>query len=305
MSDNGFALGKVDADAVEDIVGLCSSSLQGEVNFCAFSGADLRPLWGIGKFALNAAHTVTVVVAGVHALLMDPAALVHIVALADGKELGNMQLADRATETCTPSEHPGVVWVRLADRSELLLDPTRRSSTPTPRPASCRSTESGMVTMCMASGGAGRAPMHDCESMPLPPPLPDMLPFVVSYDGATGALLGAHSPGTGYPMLAAFNVAAGGSTLRFKRPVAEGSPLADTSTDTSGPMKLAGGRIVAKQGSEIVAFDATTGKRLWSAAPGSFSTLHLSAARAYVGRWSELAIYDAASGARVGQIGSR
>jgi hypothetical protein len=300
MAENAFAVGDVDGDAHEDIIGLCSDKAQGQVSFCAFRGVDLSLSWKLGAIRRDLAHATHIVATGKHGLLIDPGATARVVTLADGKEVASIQLTDRPKETCAVSERS--IWLRLVDESELLIDTVDHKTTKAARPASCRSTDMGNVAMCMALGDPTNAA---CRSMPLPGPIDGMLAFRVAYDGAVGALIGTHSPGTNYSMVAAFDIRDGAATLRFKRALAEGSPLAAPPGDNLAPLALRGGRIFAKYDKEVVALDATTGKTLWKATPGAFMTLHSGATRIYVGRWSALAVYAASDGKAIGTIGVR
>jgi hypothetical protein len=303
MARHGLAVGKIDDDAHEDVIGLCSDGLQGDASLCAFSGADLDLVWRTETFRRDLAHTVHVVAAAGRAVLIDPSAVAHSVLLASGQVTSRVQLADRAEEACVPREHPATVWLRLADSSEALLDPARGSLTRAPRPGSCRRTDAAQVAICMMPGNANFE--SECTATPLPPGVGGMLPMTVAYDGTTGALLGTHTPGTGYTMLAAFDITQEGAKVRFKRALADGSPLAVPEGASIAPLIVAGGRIVTQRADGVAAFDAASGRTVWSANPGAFMTLHASENRVYVGRWTALDIYAADTGRPIGTIGKR
>jgi hypothetical protein len=299
MAAHALDVADLDGDGEEDVVGLCSDQLDGAASFCAFSlkRAEATLVWKFGTLNREQVHQAHVVALGDRVLLVDPGALARVVALADGKEHAAIQFDDRVRESCKPSEHPAGVWLRLADDSTFLVDMPKGTAAPEPRPRSCPPSDEQPWLCMKGMGGAG------CKDMTLPAEVKNMLPLEVVYGGRWGVLLGMHTPGTSYAMIAGFEV--GQTDTTFVRPLADGPPLQSPEGHPMAPIVISGDRVFAKHDDEVVAIGVQDGKTLWRAKPGASMTLRASEGRVYVGRWTALEIIDANDGQHIATIGMR
>ncbi len=284
-----FDTADIDGDGSDEIVGLCNHVIHEALRLCAYDVAKQKLVWETASLPSDEALAAHVAIRGDRALLVDHTGAARVVSLAGGEELSSRPLAHPASEHCLPAEHPDAVWLRLADDTSFLYTPSSDTLAAAPRPASCRDTDPRKLGECMLLGGPG------CGALPPPERYAGHLPMAVAYEGDVGALFATKTGGGSQAVVFGFEI--GQTDVLYAHPTRQ--------TDGAAPLLLSNQRVFTKDADEVVALDARSGKTLWRTRSGNFNTLHASATRLYVGRWTAIEVYDASSGERLATIGHR
>lgn len=269
------------------------------------SSGDHR--WGtdsLGRHSEDQTYrSVHALAVGDRAVVTTSSGLVRVLDLASGDLRASVQLTDVALSLCPLGDNRSV-WVEVSDQNHMLLDTVTGAARPNPTPAECTTQGARLSDDCSARG-AFRPQAVCVEANRLT--LPGMrVERTLTADGVQVAI-GQHSPGTGYPMLAAFNA----SGVLWQRPLS-GDPNAARDRVPEVADLVRGVLYIPYQRSDgtlrLVAIDAATGRDRWESAPpdsrGSApDTMTVTAERVYLPHWTWLDIFDAQTGAHLRTIG--
>ncbi len=296
----------LDDDGVEDFVGvyrvLDMGASEQYMYVGGFDGKSLERKWksaALGTLGDNG-YTIRSAVAGRRVVVTDTKYVAHILELSTGKEVGAIKLTDRPNRMCSEGAGGDHVWIEVADHKNVLIDAKAAQGKAAPEPA-----------FCVAKEGYGcESSRAECLDGDTAPKLDGFLARTVLREGKATVAVGMKSPGTPVPMLAGFDAASKKVKWSGNLP-SEGL----SSTDTDPPIDLVNGRFYAayeltgSKGSNLVAIDAETGKRLWeSPIPRSESgsgpdEIVVTKTRIYVPHWTWLDIFDASNGKGIGTVG--
>ncbi|TNV66889.1 hypothetical protein, partial [Corallococcus exiguus] len=304
----------VNGDGTEDIVGHVSRH-EGGSDFrhviAAFDGRTFQKLWESAPSEGPDASRYTKVIAQNGRLVMSEQRTVNLLELETGKRLGRVPLTDSPRRLCIPPGDTTSVWVELVDHQHLLFDTRTVTAQPAPRaPKGCATPPLSPQTCNMS-----RPAEHptSCERSSYPPS--DIRGFSTKYLFRTGGYtlaLGTRWPGTQVPLVALY--APGNRKPLWHDTVSEKDPLLlrDTAPEVGEITQDAVYVVYAleKGGAHLIKRDLRTGAVAWDVAlPESRSLSMLTAlwvrdGRVYVPQWGALHVLDAATGDRVGFIGT-
>lgn len=263
--------------------------------------------WGtdsLGRFSEDqAGRSVHALAVGDRAVVTATSGLVRVLDLATGNLRANVQLTDVALSLC-PLGDSRSVWIEVSDQNHMLLDTVTGVARPNPAPAQCSTQNARFSDECSVRGAFH--PQAACaEARGLT--LPGMRVSRTLTANGVQIAIGQHSPGTGYPMLAAFNA----NGVVWQRPLSS-----DPRTARDGVPDMAdlvrGVIYVPYESNDrkirLVAIDAATGRDLWESTPPDSSgsgpdTMTVTADRVYLPHWTWLDVFDAQTGAHLRTIG--
>jgi putative pyrroloquinoline-quinone binding quinoprotein len=302
----------VGGGAVEGFVGRIRDRGDDKLWIAAFDGSKLNVVWKAGPFGTYSEGLAATFfgVVGRDVVVTDYRAVLHIYDVASGREERTVKLSDRAKSMCAASDGKAHVWIEAKDEKNVLVDADLGTATSSPRPPWCPDSwgEAGDCRGWLRRG----SPHVGCKSAASAPRVNGFEANNVLEEGDAAVALGKKHPGTALPMAVGFDPKS--KAVRWQQPIASGDQASVAESGGLSVMDaLAGGRFVApyeitSKGCHFAALDAKTGQRLWDIAlqpligverPEGFT---LSATRLYVMRTSSLEIYDAKTGALVGEI---
>jgi outer membrane protein assembly factor BamB len=297
----------------EGFVGRVRSRADDQLWLAAFEGSKLAQVWKVGPFGTYSQgyqSTFTAVVGG-HVVTTDYKTNVHVYDLATGREVHALKTSDRAKSMCVAPDANPHVWIEVADKRDVLVDPDAGTATPSSRPAWCPDLGASSDD---CRGWLKRGfPRSGCRDAAFSPKVTGFQAVNVVEQGDLAVAFGKKHPGTATPMAVGFDPHS--KAVRWERPIVSGDQSNGADLSTIAEMDaLEGGRFVAPyeltpKGWHFTAFDARSGQRLWDTElqpvvgvdhPEGFS---LSADRVYVMRTSSVEVYDAKTGALVGVVG--
>jgi outer membrane protein assembly factor BamB len=296
----------------EGFVGRVRARADSQLWVAAFEGSKLGEVWKVGPFGTSSQggpSTFSTVV-GSRVVVTDFKASLHVYDLPTGHELHTLKLSDRAKAMCNAPDGKHV-WIEVADKRDVLVDPDAGTATPAARPAWCPDLWDSSDD-CRGWLKRG-SPRRGCLGADRSPKIASFQAVNLIEEGDLAVALGKKHPGTAMPMAVGFDPRT--KTVRWEQPIVSGDQSSAAELSTIAAMDaLEGGRFVTPyqltpKGWHFTAFDARTGQRLWDTAlqpligvdnPEGFS---LSPERVYVMRTSSLEVYDAKSGALVGTVG--
>ena len=307
MTEHGLATLDIDGDGRLDVVGLCAThSLggpsEGPFSICAFDGVDFRLLWRVGEHARETFYATHIAAIGDKVFVVDPLGRAQVLSPKDGSEIAFTQLSDRAKEICAEADG---AWIFTADGKGTRFRFEPPTGDPAERPRSCRQPVGGALQGCLLGRSVDVDVSLHCANMPFGEPIEGVMAARYAMKGRRGAVIGTHTPGTGYPVVVAFHVDEHDTvSIDWQRPLTDDAPLSDGTSQPVGPV-VTERHIFIGHGDTIVALDPATGKTQWRQPTKSYMTLHADDQRVYVGRWSRLQIHDADTGKPFGGIGDR
>ncbi|RKG60064.1 hypothetical protein D7V80_36530, partial [Corallococcus sp. CA054B] len=307
----------VNGDGTEDIVGHVSQHEAGSGFrhvIAAFDGRTFQKLWESAPSEGPDTSRYTKVIAQNGRLVMSEQRAVNLLELETGKRLGRVPLTDSPGRLCIPSGDTTSVWVEVVDHQHLLFDTRTATAKPAPQaPEGCATPPESMKTC-----DRGRPPEHPttCELSSYPPS--DIRGFSSRYllrMGGYTLALGTRWPGTAVPLVALF--APGDRKPLWHDIVSDKDPLllralapevGEIAKDAVYVVySLAEG---GKGGLQLIRRDLRTGAVAWDVAlpepqtTAVRATLWARDGRIYVSQWGHLLALDAATGDRVGIIGT-
>ncbi|WP_404369364.1 hypothetical protein ACIHQR_06470 [Corallococcus coralloides] len=304
----------VNGDGTEDIVGHVSrhEGASGVQHFiAAFDGRTFQKLWESSPSEGPDASRHTKVIAQNGHLVMSEQRTVNLLELETGKRLGRVPLTDSPRRLCIPPGDTTSVWVEVVDHQHLLFDTRTATAKPAPRaPKGCATPPLSPQTCNMS-----RPAEHptSCERSSYPPS--DIRGFSTKYLFRTGGYtlaLGTRWPGTQVPLVALY--APGNRKPLWHDTVSEKDPLLlrDTAPEV-GEITQDAVYVVyelEKGGAYLIRRDLRTGAVVWDVPMPETRSLTMMTAlwvrggRVYVPMWGALHVLDAATGERIGGIGT-
>ena len=283
----------LDGDGVQDLIGRFRPDEGGvaSMRVGAFSGKTLAPMWttdSLGEWA-DAIETVQVALAGNALLLTDSHGGIELHVASTGDLVHRFALVSPAVEACAASDGTMRFWVKTRDGRGFEVEDSVPQPTPSPRPAWCPEAKAGP-----------QAHLLDPKSAPA---VAGFAPDLVLNEGTDAVALGTEH---GTPTLVAFDPSRSG--IRWQLPVGEKAKAVPLGADLVegvlyAPYQVEGGR-------RLEAVDLSHGKAQWDIAipgrgPGTAAWERIIAdgSRVYVPEPLGLAVYEAASGRRVGTLG--
>ncbi|RKH57478.1 PQQ-binding-like beta-propeller repeat protein, partial [Corallococcus aberystwythensis] len=304
----------VNGDGTEDIVGHVIRHEGGSSSrsfIAAFDGRTFQKLWESQPSEGPDASSRTMVIAQNGRLVMSEQRAVNLLELETGKRLGRVPLSDSPRRLCIPPGDTESVWVGVVDNQHLLFDTRTSTAKPWPRvPKGCATPPLSPQTCNMSRPAAHPT---SCERSSYPPS--DIRGFSTKYlyrSGGYTLSLGTRWPGTQVPLVGLY--APGNRKPLWHAVVAERDPLElrDTAPEVGEITEDAVYVVyeLEKGGARLVRRDLRTGAVAWDVAlPESHFTLTPTLwprdGRVYVSQWGNLLVLDAATGSRLGGIGSQ
>jgi Protein kinase domain len=303
---------QVNGDGVLDIISFCSTKYFGAPSdICVTDGATFRPLWrrpagfdasgGSGFLGATGRTIVTV----------DPGAVAHVLDAGSGAEQGAIRLGAHAELMCVPSELPGKVWIKTAQRG-LMIDTATRTAAEANRPASC---VKGPLEFCEGDTKPNICPVGFAEIKS-----PDFFEDMSRIEGRRGVLVGYKKTDRSFPVLAGFEPLFGNAAARYdhtskilwQRPLAPGDGLGAVGLSITGNLAFVGGRAVvayehASGTTRLMAADPVTGNTLWEVTMRRLHHFTLTPTRVYVYSFvgNRIDVRDAATGHLLGGFGPK
>jgi outer membrane protein assembly factor BamB len=296
----------INDDAVEDFVGvyrvltLNGASTQ-TAYLGAFNGKTLEQMWAtppLGAFgdAISSTHFALV---GRRVVVTDFRSNVHVLELATGRELGALQLTDKARRVCASPREPNRVWIEVVDDKHVMIDLETLKASPEKRPAWCSERAPFEPEACEASSARCAQDSFTTAG------------FKAAYvltDDATRVAIGTRHPGTATPMAVGLDAHLKPTwTLVLPNDPAiarTGAPLGDLVRGT-----LFAAYAPGDKGLALVAINAGTGARLWEtpiprSGEGSGPRgITATPTRIYVPHWTWLDVFESDGGKLVGTVG--
>ncbi len=275
----------------------------------AFDGASFARIYRTGPFGdfseNRAASRTNMTVAGSYVLVTDYKATAHVLDLASGKELRAVGLTDRAQVLCPDPADPDRVWIEVSDKRHVTMKVSTTTLAPSKRrPTWCpRSNRMG----CRAIGGAFTCDRSSRRRGRAKGFRPDTR-FTM---GGHNIALGTRSPGSSWPMVAAY---APNTGKRLWARALVQDVTASVKERAPQHASVAGGRVIAdyqlgKNEYRMVALDATSGAQQWDVripATG-FAIMRYaivaSPTRIFVPNEGVIHVFDAATGKLLGTAG--
>jgi hypothetical protein len=318
----------VNGDGTEDFLGSYWKPEKGEargdhsVKLGAFDGASHNSLWIAGPFgrSTSAKGVVHFGVANRRVALADLAAVVHILDVANGKEVSTVKLPDRARAACAIPNRPEVWFDVLGDKS-VTIDVMRAVATPALRPAAC------------PEAPPGSCQLHRGRSTCLPatraPAVAGFRADRVLAEGTNAVAIGVGDPNPGLagakaktgptvtaPLLVGFDVTTG--AVHWQSGIGTSTQSSSSSTTPltapSSVAEISSGRIYTqyelKNGSwRLASFDLKTGQQLWDVKVlgnkhgDEARAMVLSSSRVYLAHGDWLDLFDLKTGQQLGNFG--
>lgn len=284
-----FVEAAINGDAVPDFVAFCVDPAP---KLCAFDGATFEPIWRVPVVAGQFLNSTFLTVTGSTLTFIDAAAKAHLLDVKTGAEIGTLRLPGVVHEICTPRAEPQTIWIKTQDNQRVRIDTASRSvvagSDKAERPGSCK---------------------HQGFQMDKPAGGKSLTYRDVLLDGSAGVGVGEQDGSRSVMKLFGFTQpAAGARAVRWSRPVAPDDGFGGR---VDGAIcDIAAGRMVIKYedltgNAHILAVDVASGKTLWDVdAENQVASLVLSATRVYANGWRQIDVRDAATGRRIGRVGT-
>jgi len=288
----------LNADGIADLIGRYrpDDGAQATMRVGAFDGKTLAPLWTTGSLGewADALGTVQLALTGSALLLTDAHGGVELRNAQSGELVHRFALVAPAVQACASPDGVLKFWVALADGHGDYVEDAVPQPTPASRPDWCPEKQ--------ATGSRART-----MSLQAAPSVAGFSPSLVLNHGTDALAVGMLDQ---VPTLVAFDPSRPG--VRWQRAVAPPSahlrgvaPLGADLVDGIAyvPYQLDDGR-------RLLALQASSGKQLWDVAiPGRgagtavWERLIATHARVFVPEPLGLAVFDTASGQRVGTLG--
>lgn len=304
---------RINGDAIEDFVGRVDILHPGAGNTQAFidgfDGATLNRLWTAGPFGdLSDTRGLEFAVAGSRAIVTDSRSIAHILDVTNGREVGRINLSDRAKSICaapTKSE----AWIEVSDEQNVLVDLAEATSKKAPRPPYCGADHYSVEDIQCHVGLYGST-QASCKAVDSGFRAPGFRGNRMLSDGESTVVVGTKSPGSEVPMAAGYDPK--GKHVIWQRTIPQGDLTAVK--DGLGLTDLAAGVLVSQVELtsglfHLCALDAKSGTPLWQTeVPHSKDgiagrTMRITETRVYLPHWTYLDVFDARSGRVIGTIG--